>query len=332
MSHHHSLSASGSSCGHAHGEACHGHDHSHDGHHHHAPIVTSANERAVLLGLLLTASFMVAEVIGGLLSGSLALIADAGHMLTDAVALGLAWAGFVVGRKASDARRTYGYMRAEVLAGLFNAVSLFALVGWIAYEAIRRFMAPVDVLAGPMLAVAVIGLLVNILVFWILSRADRGHVNIRGAMVHVLGDLLGSVAAIVAAVVIYLTGWSPIDPILSVLVCLLLVRSAWALARSAVGILMEAAPSHLNLAAIQERLTTAAPGVAAVNHLHVWSITSGKLVATLDVVLDETTLARPVLTELRRILKAEYGIDHVTIEPHWIATNKCALFETGNAP
>lgn len=291
--------------------------------------MTRANERAVRLGLLLTGGFMVVEVVGGLLSGSLALIADAGHMLTDAVALGLAWAAFVLGRRASDARRTFGYMRAEVLAGLFNAATLFILVGWIAYEAARRLMTPVEVLAGPMLAVAVVGLAVNLLVFWILSRADREHVNIRGAMVHVLGDLLGSAAAIVAAGVIFLTGWSPIDPILSVLVCLLLLRSAWALARAAVGILMEAAPAHLDLPAIQARLAGAAPGVVAVEHLHVWSITSGKVAATLDAVLEEGTAPAPALAALRRILVAEYHIDHVTIEPHWVAAGGCALFEAG---
>lgn len=304
----------------------HGRRHDHAGHHHHAPQVTRSNERAVLLGLLLTASYMIVQVVGGWLSGSLALIADAGHMLTDAVALGLAWAAFVLGRKASDRRRTFGYMRAEVLAGLFNALSLFILIGWIAYEAMRRLTAPVEVLGGPMMAVAAIGLLVNVLVFWILSRADREHVNIRGAMVHVLGDMLGSAAAIAASGVILLTGWYPIDPLLSVLVCLLLLRSAWALAKSALSILMEAAPHHLDLDAIQEKLGQAAPGLIRVEHLHVWSITSGKVAATLDAVLEEGTDATPVLAAVRRTLVADYGIDHVTIEPHWVAANGCALF------
>lgn len=313
---HHSAQASHDACG---------HDPSH-GHHHHAPKVTRANEKAVLMGLVLTASYMVVQVIGGLLSGSLALIADAGHMLTDAVALGLAWLAFVIGRRVSDRRRTYGYMRVEVLAGLLNAVSLFVLIGWIAYEAVRRLARPVEVLAGPMLAVAVVGLLVNVLVFWVLSRADRDHVNIRGAMLHVLGDLLGSVAAIGAAIVIYFTRWSPIDPILSVLVCLLLLRSAWALARSALAILMQATPAGLDLEAVEARLAKAAPGVVRVEHLHAWSVTSGKVVATLDVVLEEGVAAAPVLAEMRRTLTQEFAIDHVTLEPHWAAGAGCALF------
>lgn len=311
---------------HAHG---HGHDHGHDhsGHHSHAPKVTRANEKAVLTGLLLTGGYMAAEVIGGLLSGSLALIADAGHMLTDTVALGLAWVGFVIGRRASNARKTFGYMRVEVLAGFVNALTLFLLVGWIAWEAVRRLRAPVEVLAGPMMAVAVIGLLVNCLVFFILSRADREHVNIKGAMVHVLGDLLGSAAAIVASVVILLTGWSPIDPILSVLVCLLVLRSAWSLIAGSLQILMEAAPSHLDVEAIGARLAAEAPGVAAVEHVHIWSITSGKAAATLDAIMEDGADPAPALAEIRRILIQDYGIDHVTIEPHWRPGAGCALFK-----
>src|SRR5215217_7135330 len=169
-----------------------GHDHSgHDGHSH-APTVSADNERVVFIGFLLTATFMVAEVIAGFMSGSLALIADAGHMLTDSAALLLSWGAFRFGRRASDGKRTFGYMRLEVVAGLINAVTLFALVAWIIYEAIQRFMTPHEVLAGPMFVVAVLGLIVNFVVFLVLSRGDKDHVNIRGAMVHVLGDLLGS--------------------------------------------------------------------------------------------------------------------------------------------
>ena len=218
---------------------------------------------------------MLVEVAGGLLSGSLALLADAGHMLTDAAALALAWAGFRIGRRAADARRTFGYMRMEVLAGLINALTLFALVAWILFEAVRRLRQPVEVLSGPMLVVAVIGLLVNIAVFAILHRGDRDHVNIRGAMLHVIGDMLGSVAAIAAAVTIRVTGWMPIDPILSVLVCLLILRAAWSLLRSASHILMEGAPPDIDVEDIRRHLIDTVPGVAEVQHVHVWSITSG---------------------------------------------------------
>ena len=210
---------------HEHGD---GHAQAPHEHHDHAPAVTRGNRRAVLFALLL-ALFMGVEAVGRLLSGSLALIADAGHMLTDVAALMLARAGFRSAGAVPTRAKTFGYQRLEVLAGFINAVALLALVLWIGWEAIGRLRAPAPVLAGPMLAVACAGLGVNIAVFFILRRADTGHVSIHGAMLHVLGDLLGSVAAIAAAVMIHFTGWTPIDPILSVLITGLILRSAWRL-------------------------------------------------------------------------------------------------------
>ncbi|WP_332700711.1 cation diffusion facilitator family transporter [Devosia sp.] len=290
--------------------------HGHEGHSH-APTVSADNENVVLIGFLLTAGFMVAEIIAGLLSGSLALIADAGHMLTDAAALLLAWAAFRFGRRASDGKRTFGYMRLEVVAGLINAVTLFALVAWIVYEAIQRFMTPHEVLAGPMFVVAVLGLVVNIVVFLVLSRGDKEHVNIRGAMVHVLGDLLGSVAAIAAAVIIWLTGWMPIDPILSVVVSLLILRSAWKLFRNSLHILMEGTPGNVVIEDLSKTLVAQVPGLEAVRHVHVWSITSGKPVATLEIVLAEGADAGAVTRAVKLTLLADYGITHSTVEIVW---------------
>lgn len=309
----------------------HGHDHAGHDHagHSHAPTVSAGNERMVLIGFLLTAGFMVAEAVAGWLSGSLALIADAGHMLTDAAALLLAWAAFRFGRRASDGRRTFGYMRAEVLAGLVNAVTLFALCAWIIFEAIARFMAPHEVLAGPMLIVAVLGLLVNLTVFLVLSRGDKGHVNIRGAMVHVLGDLLGSVAAIAAAVTIWLTGWMPIDPILSILVSLLILRSAWTLLRSSLHILMEGTPGNVVVADLSQDLVGRVPGLQAVQHVHVWSTTSGKPVATLEIVLVPGASPQRVSQSVKQVLLDQYGIAHSTVEIVWEeAMLDCALVET----
>ncbi|HEY8575279.1 MAG TPA: cation diffusion facilitator family transporter [Devosia sp.] len=311
----------------------HDHDHGHAGHDHaghsHAPTVSAGNERVVLIGFLLTAGFMVAEVVAGWLSGSLALIADAGHMLTDAAALLLAWAAFRFGRRASDGRRTFGYMRAEVLAGLVNALTLFALCAWIIFEAIARFMAPHEVLAGPMMIVAVLGLLVNFTVFLVLSRGDKGHVNVRGAMVHVLGDLLGSVAAIAAAVTIWLTGWMPIDPILSILVSLLILRSAWTLLRSSLHILMEGTPGNVVVADLSQDLVGRVPGLQAVQHVHVWSITSGKPVATLEIVLAPGANPKRVSQSVKQVLRDQYGIAHSTVEIVWEeAMLDCALVET----
>ncbi len=319
--------------GHEHADHDHdpdGHDHTghdHSGHgHSHAPAVSAGNERVVLVGFLLTAGFMIAEVVAGLLSGSLALIADAGHMLTDAGALLLAWAAFRFGRRASDGRRTFGYMRLEVIAGLINAVTLFILVGWIVYEAIQRLFTPHEVLAGPMFVVAVLGLFVNIAVFLVLSRGDKEHVNIRGAMLHVLGDLLGSVAAIAAAIIIWLTGWMPIDPILSVLVSLLILRSAWGLFRNSLHILMEGTPGNVVIEDLGKALVAEVPGLKAVRHVHVWSITSGRPVATLEIVLAPGADPAAVTRTAKAALAADYGISHATIEIVWNeADAACAL-------
>ena len=306
----------------------HSHDH-HDHGHSHAPEVSTQNERVVLTALVLTASYMLVEVAGGLLSGSLALLADAGHMLTDAAALALAWAGFRIGRRAADARRTFGYMRMEVLAGLINALTLFALVAWILFEAIQRLRQPVEVLSGPMLVVALIGLLVNIAVFAILHRGDRDHVNIRGAMLHVIGDMLGSVAAIAAAVTIRVTGWMPIDPILSVLICLLILRAAWALLRSTFHILMEGAPPDIDLERLQAHLLEHVPGVAHVQHVHVWSITSGRVLATLELGLAPGADQRQVVPAVKQALADRFGIGHTTVEVLFDRPRACALRAVG---
>ena len=209
-----------------------GHDHAHR-------RATADNQRNVFWAMVLTGGFMVAEAIGGVIAGSLALIADAGHMLTDAAALGLAWAAFRVGRWPQDARRTYGYHRFQVLAAFVNALALVAIVGWIAIEAVRRLFDPVEIMGGLMLAIAALGLLVNLCAFAILRRGDHQNLNVQGALLHVLGDLLGSIAAIVGALVILWTGWTPIDPLLSLLVAGLILRSAWRLLRKSAHILLE---------------------------------------------------------------------------------------------
>lgn len=295
----------------------HSHDHHHGHDHSHTPEVTGANERKVLLSFFLILTFMIVEVIGGLVSGSLALLADAGHMLTDAAALALAYAAFRLGRRAVDVRRTFGYSRFEVVAGFINAITLFAIVVWIAFEAWQRFQQPHPVLAGPMLGVAVAGLLVNLLVLWILTRGDSEHVNVRGAALHVLGDLLGSVGAVAAAVVIYYTGWTPIDPILSVVVSLLILRSAWTLLGKSLHILLEGAPDNATPALIEHHLVQAVPGMAAVNHIHVWSITSGRVLATMHVRPHDDADARIVVRSVERELRSRFGIEHATVAIDW---------------
>lgn len=311
----------------------HGHDHDHHDHDHaghsHVPAVSASNERAVLIGLVLTGTFMIAEVAGGLLSGSLALIADAGHMLTDTVALFLAWLGFRLGRRPPDAKRSFGYSRLEVLAGLLNALSLFALVAWIAYEAVQRFFEPQEVLAGPMLVVAVLGLLINLGVFRILQGAEKDHVNIRGAMLHVLGDLLGSVGAIVAAVVIWLTGWMPIDPILSVFVSLLILRSGWVLLMRTFNILMEGAPDGFDSATLEAALLDEVPGLTKVGHLHVWSLSSGRTMATLEIALADGSDPAAVSGAVKTALAERHNITHSTVEIDWTGATRSCVEKSG---
>lgn len=312
----------------------HEHDHHHEqGHDHsHAPAVTSHNERKVLLSFVLIFTFMIVEVAGGVLSGSLALLADAAHMLTDAASLALAYGAFRLGRRNPDAQRTYGYMRFEVLAGFINAVTLIGIFFWISYEAWQRFLDPHVVLAGPMLWVAVIGLVVNIVVFWILTQGDKEHVNIKGAVLHVLGDLLGSVGAIIAAIAIYYTGWTPIDPLLSVVVALLILRSAWSLLKKSLHILLEGAPEHATPDKIKAHLRNAVPQLTDVNHVHVWSITSGRTLATLHVQLADETQAKEVVRQVEFELKKEFDIEHPTVAIDWQdSPQSCSLSPVPNA-
>lgn len=305
------------------------HDHSSEQDHDHAhtPKVTSDNERRILISFLIIFSFMLVEAVGGYVSGSLALLADAGHMLTDAVALGLAFVAFRLGRRIADKKRTFGYARFEVIAGLVNALTLFGIVGFIVYEAIERFQDPQPVLAGSMFIVAVIGMLANLFVLWYLTRGDSEHVNVKGAVLHVMGDLLGSVGAIVAAIVIWYTGWTPIDPILSVFVSLLILRSAWSLLKNTLHILLEGAPANADSDAISAHIKAAVPGVQKVSHVHVWSLTSGRALATLHVQPAAGADIRAVTTQAAQELKTQFGIEHPTVAIDWDGDADCSLEE-----
>ncbi|WP_173931193.1 cation diffusion facilitator family transporter [Chelativorans sp. Marseille-P2723] len=285
--------------------------------------MTAQNERKILVSFLLIFSFMMVEAIGGAVSGSLALLADAGHMLTDAIALGLAYAAFRLGRRGADAQRTFGYGRFEVIAGLVNALTLFGIVGFILYEAVTRFQDPGPILAGPMFIIAAAGMLVNLFVLRILTRGDAEHINVRGAILHVMGDLLGSVGAILAAVVIWYTGWTPIDPILSLLVSLLILRSAWSLMKQTLHILLEGAPSGLEGGKIAAHLKKAVESVQEVHHVHVWSITSGVLVATLQLRPKPGADIRLAVRQVERELKERFGVEHATVGIDWDGASTC---------
>lgn len=283
------------------------HDHGHEANH--------GNLRRVLIALVLTGSFMIVEVIGGIVSGSLALLADAGHMLTDTMALGLAAMAFHVSKRPPDGRLTFGYQRFQILAAFVNGLSLFFIVGWILIEAAQRFLSPNPIMGATMLTVAAAGLLINIICFAVLHSGDKDNLNIRGAALHVAGDLLGSVAAIVAALIIIYTGWTPIDPILSVAVAGLILKSAWTLVKRSAHILLEGAPEWLNVQSMQERIVKVVAGVDEIHHVHIWGLTQQQLMLTMHISLScEVDRQSEVLREVKDFLRNEYGIGHATIE------------------
>lgn len=269
--------------------------------------------RHLTSALYFTLLFALVEAVAGWLSGSLALISDAGHMLTDSTALAFAAGAAWFARRPPSARHTYGLVRLEVLAALLNGLLMLALITYIAVEALERFATPRPVQGGVVTLVAAVGLLVNLGVAWRLSRGER-TLNTRAAMMHVLGDLLGSVAALVAGLVIYFTGWTPIDPLLSLLVGGLILVSAWRLLSEAVHVLLEAVPEHIRLDRVGADLA-AVEGVTAVHDLHIWTLSTGKI--ALSAHLDMPTLADwpRVLGEARDLLVERHGIGHVTLQP-----------------
>lgn len=298
----------------------HHHDHSHAGHHHHDHghghdhPAADGNETRLRAALILTATFMVAEIIGGWISGSLALIADAGHMLTDAASLALALFALRVSRRPVDGARSYGYGRMQVLAAFVNGLSLLAIAAWITLEAVIRLFRPIEVLAGTMLLVAALGLLVNLLAFWILHRGGRGNMNVEGALAHVLGDLLGSVAAITAALIILATGWMPADPLLSVVVAALICRTGLRITRESGHILLQGAPEELDLVQLEGGLRGAVPGLSGIHHVHLWSLTPGERIITLHAVLSPDADGDAVTAGIADFLRQSKGIGHVTVQ------------------
>jgi len=282
----------------------------------------NSNMRRVLIALALTGSFMLVEVIGGILAGSLALLADAGHMLTDTMALALAAVAFHVSKRPADARLSFGYQRFQILAAFVNGLSLLVVVGWILFEAVRRFLSPTDVLGETMLVVASAGLVINIIAFVVLHGGDRENLNIRGAALHVAGDLLGSVAAIVAAIVIIYTGWMAIDPLLSVAVAFLILKSAWMLVKRSAHVLLEGSPEWFDIETMQADLVGRIPEIGSAHHVHVWGLTPQDLMLTMHVKLvAEPQNPTDIVRRVKQLLRENYGIDHSTIE---IETDDCS--------
>jgi cobalt-zinc-cadmium efflux system protein len=296
--------------------AAHAHAHVHgDGHAHGNALGRSARAEVsarLVWVLALTASFMVAELIGGLLSNSLALLADAGHMLTDVAALGLSVFAIRLARRPPSARRTYGYVRLEILAALVNGATLLVIAGLIIFEAWQRLRAPLTIDAPIMLSVASAGLGVNVAGAVLLHRHAHENLNVRGAYLHVLGDLLGSVGAIAAGIVVLTTGWTPVDPIASMAIALLILFGAWKLVREATDVLLESVPAHVDLAAIVADLA-GIEGLDEVHDVHVWTLTSGFVALSAHGVIDDPGVHTRVLDEVRTRMQA-HGVEHVTFQ------------------
>ncbi|MFJ2553192.1 cation diffusion facilitator family transporter [Microbacterium sp. NPDC087591] len=294
--------------------------------HDHAPaaggIRSAGHRRLLTISLCLTATIMVVQVVGAILTGSLALLADAAHMFTDASALVIALIAAAVAARPADDRRTFGYQRAEVFGALINAVILILLAGWVGVEAIGRLVNPSDVeVAGPlMLAVAVVGLLANGVSMWLLSRAQRTSINVRGAYLEVMGDLIGSAAVIVAAIVIVATGWMPADAIASMFIALMIIPRAISLLREVFSVLSESAPKGTAVSDIRQHLLDY-EGVTGVHDVHVWQLTRGAPVFSAHVSVDPAYLAdgrsAKLLSDLQSCLAEHFDVEHSTfqIEP-----------------
>lgn len=293
------------------------HSHNHAGHdhsHHHAHPDTADGRRRVGIAALLTFSFMLVEIVGGVISGSLALLADAAHMLTDAGSLGLAWLGFKLAERPADAQRSFGWARFKVLAAFVNGLALIVLAIWICVEAAGRLATPEPVMGTVLLSVATIGLLVNIVAFFILHGGDHEDLNMQGALWHVAGDLLGSVAAIAAAIVILLTGWMPIDPLLSVLVAGIIAIGGYRLVRRTGHILIEGVPAGLSPKIIKSDLETHIDGADSISHIHAWALNETKFLVTLDAVAKAGSCPETLRRAIKKRLLEKFGVEHATVE------------------
>ncbi|TSI04500.1 cation diffusion facilitator family transporter [Lysinibacillus sp. BW-2-10] len=289
----------------------HGHDHSHHNHAH------GANKKTLLIAFFIISAFMILEVIGGLMTNSLALLSDAGHMLSDAVSLGVGVLAFKFGERVASYSKTYGYKRFEILAAVFNGVTLIIIALFIFYEAIERFSNPPQIASTGMLTIAIIGLLVNILVAWIIMRGGdtKENLNVRAAFLHVIGDMLGSVGAVIAALLIMFLGWGWADPLASVIVALLVLISGYRVTKDSIHVLMEGTPSNIKLEEIIQ-IFKSMPDVMDIHDLHVWSITSGQNALSCHMVVkDHITLqeSQKMLKDIEHRL-LHVGINHMTVQ------------------
>jgi len=300
-------------------------------HHHHAHADAHGHsgevrERRLLIAFALTACVLLGEAIGGWLSGSLALLADAGHMLVDAAALLFAWLGVHYAQRPADARRSFGYARLEVLVGYSNSLIQFVLIAWIVVEALMRLSDPQPILSGTMFVVALGGLLVNAFVLFVLSDHDHDDLNTASARLHVLGDLFGSLGAVVAALLIRWYGWLWSDPAVSVLVSLLILGSAWRLVRKCAHILLEGVPDGVDAERVSGVLRSEASGVHDIHHVHVWQLAGGYRVATLHAQIVDGIAPDHAIESIQTVLRERFSIRHATVQ---IETRHCEQGDCG---
>ncbi|MEC1770529.1 cation diffusion facilitator family transporter [Schinkia azotoformans] len=305
MSHHHHH-------GHEHG---HGHSHDHHGHHHHHGPTREGNKKGLTIALTITTGIMLLEFFGGLITNSLALLSDSGHMLSDASSLALSLIAMWFAARPASPNKTFGFYRFEILAALFNGVSLFLIAGFIVYEAYGRFFDPPTVASGSMMLIALIGLFANLLSAWALMRKGdvKDNVNLRSAYLHVLGDALGSVGAILAGIVMYFFGWYVADPIISVIVALLILKSAWGIIKHTVHILMEGTPITIDQQEVYKALEEI-PGVINIHDLHIWTITSGLDSLSCHILIEDNQDSQVILQAAITKIENIFKIKHTTIQ------------------
>lgn len=279
--------------------------------HSHGPM---NNEGRLAWAFCIIVFFMLVEVVGGLISGSLALLADAGHMISDAAALGMSWAAIHIGARPADTMRSYGYRRLEVLTAFVNGCALYVIASWIVYEAVGRLSEPVPVMGGTMLIVAGAGLAANVVAYLLLHGGDGENLNLRSASLHVVSDLMGSIGAIFAAMIILITGWTPIDPILSIVVALLILRSATSIIKSSAHILLEGAPPNVDVEALKRDLTDAVRDVEQIHHVHVWSLTNQQVMVTLHARPAPGADTTGIIRGINKRLREQFGVAHSTIQ------------------
>lgn len=291
---------------HSHSEHDHAHDHNHN-HGRNAPF------KVLMIAVVLTFGFAIIEALGGRWTGSLVLLSDAGHMASDSLALGIAAFAAWIAMRPPSAQHSYGLGRAEVISAWISSLLMIAVVIAIIIEAIERFHNPHPVAGGWVMGIATIGLIINLSIAWILSRGEA-TLNVRGAIIHVMGDLMGSVAALISGAVIYFKGWTMIDPILSIFICVLILFSSWQLLRESLLVLMEGVPSHISLNEVGAAMASI-DQVKSIHDLHIWTLSSGVTVLSAHIQIDEFSQWLSVLKNLRSLLAEKFGIDHVTLQP-----------------